>query len=313
MSAPIAPVLNPAEVAGTKPKPRNSLLAPIGRYLARFDDGELVRWIFRGVLVGTIAVLAQDLRELYQQNGAAALETPAETTAPVLPPVAEPDGATPADPRRFVTGDPEALRLPMRFSLGRTSTPEDVDEATVVFDGANFVVLFDRRYHDSYNPMRAVRVSPAGVVLDAGAWREAGRYSDGDVARIPPFEGIELDVGRLFHDTKQIYLDARQNAAEFNEPRLRTDAMYTIVDMMGWFLRRLRLLRIEITRGEMERAARGEEIVITKHGRPMARLVSAQAHDQERGRKAVERLKELRRDVTLGGVSWRDLRDEGRA
>lgn len=118
MSAPIAPVLNPAEVAGTKPKPRNSLLAPIGRYLARFDDGELVRWIFRGVLVGTIAVLAQDLRELYQQNGAAALETPAETTAPVLPPVAEPDGATPADPRRFVTGDPEALRLPMRFSLG---------------------------------------------------------------------------------------------------------------------------------------------------------------------------------------------------
>lgn len=61
----------------------------------------------------------------------------------------------------------------------------------------------------------------------------------------------ELDVGRLFHDTKQIYLDARQNAAEFNEPRLRTDAMYAIVDMMGWFLRRLRLLRIEITRGEV--------------------------------------------------------------
>ena len=36
------------------------------------------------------------------------------------------------------------------------------------------------------------------LVLDAGAWREAGRFSDGDVARIPPFEGIELDVGRLF-------------------------------------------------------------------------------------------------------------------
>lgn len=61
----------------------------------------------------------------------------------------------------------------------------------------------------------------------------------------------ELDVGRLFHDTKQVYLDARQNAAEFNEPRLRTDAMYTIVDMMGWFLRRLRILRMEITRGEV--------------------------------------------------------------
>lgn len=36
------------------------------------------------------------------------------------------------------------------------------------------------------------------ALLDAGAWREAGRLSDGDVTRIPPFEGIELDVGRLF-------------------------------------------------------------------------------------------------------------------
>lgn len=36
------------------------------------------------------------------------------------------------------------------------------------------------------------------LVLDDGAWREAGRYSDGDIARIPPFTEIELDVGRLF-------------------------------------------------------------------------------------------------------------------
>lgn len=36
------------------------------------------------------------------------------------------------------------------------------------------------------------------LILDTRAWREAGRYSDGDVARIPPFEDIELDVGRLF-------------------------------------------------------------------------------------------------------------------
>lgn len=62
----------------------------------------------------------------------------------------------------------------------------------------------------------------------------------------------------------------------------------------------------------LERAARGEEIVITKHGRPMAKLVSAQAHDRDRGREAVERLKELRRGITLGGSLWRDLRDEGR-
>ena len=29
-------------------------------------------------------------------------------------------------------------------------------------------------------------------------WVEAGRFGDGDVVRIPPFEAIELDVGRLF-------------------------------------------------------------------------------------------------------------------
>ena len=63
----------------------------------------------------------------------------------------------------------------------------------------------------------------------------------------------------------------------------------------------------------LERAARGEEIVITKHGRPMARLVSAQVHDRERGREAVERLKELRKGTTLGDIPWRELRDEGRA
>lgn len=36
------------------------------------------------------------------------------------------------------------------------------------------------------------------LVLDAGRWVDAGRFGDGDVARISPFEAIELDVGRLF-------------------------------------------------------------------------------------------------------------------
>ena len=63
----------------------------------------------------------------------------------------------------------------------------------------------------------------------------------------------------------------------------------------------------------LERAARGEEIVITKHGRPVAKLVSAKMHDRERAADAVRQLKELRRGTTLGGISWRALRDEGRA
>lgn len=36
------------------------------------------------------------------------------------------------------------------------------------------------------------------LVRDADRWVEAGRFGDGDVARIPPFDAIELDVGRLF-------------------------------------------------------------------------------------------------------------------
>lgn len=63
----------------------------------------------------------------------------------------------------------------------------------------------------------------------------------------------------------------------------------------------------------LERAARGEEIVITKHGRPMARLVSAQAHDRERAVAAAQRIKELARSNRLDGLTIRALRDEGRA
>lgn len=36
------------------------------------------------------------------------------------------------------------------------------------------------------------------LVREGSRWFEAGRYSDGDVVRIPPFEAIELDVARIF-------------------------------------------------------------------------------------------------------------------
>jgi prevent-host-death family protein len=62
----------------------------------------------------------------------------------------------------------------------------------------------------------------------------------------------------------------------------------------------------------LERVARGEEVVITKHGRPVAKLVPAAAHDRERVAATIRKLKELRKNVTLGGLSWQELRDEGR-
>lgn len=62
----------------------------------------------------------------------------------------------------------------------------------------------------------------------------------------------------------------------------------------------------------LERVARGEEVTITKHGRPVAKLVPAVAHDRERVAEAIRKIKELRKGVTLGGLSWKELRDEGR-
>jgi prevent-host-death family protein len=62
----------------------------------------------------------------------------------------------------------------------------------------------------------------------------------------------------------------------------------------------------------LDRVAAGEEVVITKHGRPVARLVGAQNSDRARVNDAFEKLKTLRKGTTLGGLSWKELRDEGR-
>ena len=58
--------------------------------------------------------------------------------------------------------------------------------------------------------------------------------------------------------------------------------------------------------------AEGEEVLITKHGKPVARLVSAAQIDRERVNEAFEKLKSLRKRTTLGGLSWPMLRDEDR-
>jgi prevent-host-death family protein len=62
----------------------------------------------------------------------------------------------------------------------------------------------------------------------------------------------------------------------------------------------------------LEKVAAGEEVVITKHGKPVARLISSQTIDRERADAAFEKLKALRQETTLGGLSWKELRDEGR-
>ena len=62
----------------------------------------------------------------------------------------------------------------------------------------------------------------------------------------------------------------------------------------------------------LDRVANGEEIVITKHGKPVARLIGAASADREGARDAFDKLRSLRKTTTLGGISWKALRDEGR-
>jgi prevent-host-death family protein len=61
----------------------------------------------------------------------------------------------------------------------------------------------------------------------------------------------------------------------------------------------------------LERAARGEEIVITKHGRPIARLMPVDRTSPDRRRRAIERLKTFAEGHTLD-VPVKELINEGR-
>lgn len=109
MSAPLTP----------GPSAENAPRNPVLRYLARFDDGEVVRWAFRGLLIGTIAVLALDVYDLAQRDlSTASADTGPVAPEPLLPPAVTIDGPPAGeDPRRFVTGDDETLRRPMQFVL----------------------------------------------------------------------------------------------------------------------------------------------------------------------------------------------------
>ena len=62
----------------------------------------------------------------------------------------------------------------------------------------------------------------------------------------------------------------------------------------------------------LERVAEGEEVVITKHGKPVAQLVGVAQIERERVNQAFEKLKLLRKQTTLGGLSWQALREAGR-
>jgi len=67
----------------------------------------------------------------------------------------------------------------------------------------------------------------------------------------------------------------------------------------------------------LDRVEKGEQIVITRHGKPIARLVPEGGHDKVAARAAVARLVALGKQLARQGVNFTDeeiraLRDEGR-
>lgn len=59
----------------------------------------------------------------------------------------------------------------------------------------------------------------------------------------------------------------------------------------------------------------GEVVNISRHGRTVARIVSPETDDRERGRRAVEAIRRLKRKGRPTGITVEDIlsaRDEGR-
>jgi len=63
----------------------------------------------------------------------------------------------------------------------------------------------------------------------------------------------------------------------------------------------------------LEKVAAGEEITITKHGAPVAKLVPVKKEASPKERvAAIERIQKLATGLSLGGLKIKDLMREGR-
>lgn len=63
----------------------------------------------------------------------------------------------------------------------------------------------------------------------------------------------------------------------------------------------------------LDSVAQGEEIVITRHGKAVARLVPVvPSFDRDKARQTARNLLEASRGITLGGLSLKELVNEGR-
>lgn len=63
----------------------------------------------------------------------------------------------------------------------------------------------------------------------------------------------------------------------------------------------------------LERVEKGEEVTITRHGSPVARMVPVRRKSTPAERRAaIEAIRAMSKGLTLGGLKIRDLINEGR-
>lgn len=107
-----------ADHTSTNTPARRNLMS---RYFARFDDGEIIRWAFRGLLAGALVVLVLDVKALYERQPVLDERTTGGTiyVEPALPPALRPGASSEPslDPREHVTLDNDTLRRPLSFEL----------------------------------------------------------------------------------------------------------------------------------------------------------------------------------------------------
>ena len=62
----------------------------------------------------------------------------------------------------------------------------------------------------------------------------------------------------------------------------------------------------------LDKVTQGEDILITRRGLPVARLVPARQAQRARTESVIEELRALRTGMKLDGLDWKELRDKGR-
>jgi prevent-host-death family protein len=86
----------------------------------------------------------------------------------------------------------------------------------------------------------------------------------------------------------------------------RTETIATAAEV-GSFVAKTHLAQL------LDRVERGETIVITRHGKAVAKLTPVEKDERRaKAEAAAQLILENAKGMSLGGLSWKELRDEGR-